>query len=265
MTTKRIGSVVLAAVALFGVPASALCLTYNGSSTIGEEYLPKAALAYYQETGIRFGNIGIDGSEKGLADLLAGKVDLAGVSRPLTAEEMAKGLVVKTIGFDAVGVFVNKANPVKNLSKEQLKGIFTGKITRWSAVGGPDAAIEVVTEILKGNRATLKVFRDLVLPGAEYRPTREIDSPHACVRYVAQNPNAITHASIRFAEAGNALLSVDGISPSPENIASGKYPITRPLHIMHRAAAPDDVKKFVDFLSSAKGEEILKRYFTPAR
>lgn len=256
-------SVIVSALLLF--PVSAFSLVYNGSSTMGEELMPKAAAAFGKETGIRFGNIGIEGSEAGITQLLAKKIDIAGVSRPITPKDNTKGLLIHTVGYDGIGIFVNRNNPVRNLSKEQIRDIFTGKIGNWKEVGGNDARIEVVTEIIKGSRATIKVFRELALEGKEYGPTKEVDSPHACVRYVIRNPNAITHASSNFLEPGVEIVSVDSIFPSKENIATGKYKFYRPLLLLTYNPPPDDVKKFLDFLSSPKGSEIIKKYFTPAK
>ena len=77
--------------------------------------------AFEKKSGKKFKSVEIPGSGKGIDALMAGKVELAGASRPLKAEEKKAGLAAATIGYDAIAVFVHKSNPVKNLTKEQLK------------------------------------------------------------------------------------------------------------------------------------------------
>ena len=128
-------------------------LSYSGSSTIGMSVLDAGAVkAFEQKTGIKFKSIEQPGSGKGIQALLDGKVTLAGASRSLKPEEKAKKLLGTAIGYDAIAVFVHKNNPVKNLTKEQVKGIFTGKIKNWKEVGGKDA-------LIKNKRAAARPWR----------------------------------------------------------------------------------------------------------
>jgi phosphate transport system substrate-binding protein len=131
-------------------------IRYSGSSTIGQSILDAAGArsAFERKTGIRFASLEVPGSGKGIEALLAGQANVAGASRPLKPDEKAKKILGTIIGYDAVAVFVSKDNPVSDLSKEQLKGIFTGKITNWKQVGGKDAPIAVNTEIQGAKRAT---------------------------------------------------------------------------------------------------------------
>jgi len=135
-------------------------LTYEGSTTIGENIMPDAVKAFESKTEIKFDKVGGLGSGKGFKAVMAGEVDLAGVSRPLDADEKKLKPYYQTIGYDAVAIYVNEKNAVKGLTKEHLKGIFTGKIKNWKEVGGKPAEIVVITEIKAGGRATIKEFKD---------------------------------------------------------------------------------------------------------
>ena len=134
------------AMALFVVapPAGGVedTLSYSGSSTIGVGIMQAGAVKVFEaRTGLKFASVETIGSSKGVKALIEGKVTVAGASRALTSEEKSAKVIGHVIGYDAIAVFVHADNPVKSLSKEQLKGIFTGKITRWKEVGGQDAPI----------------------------------------------------------------------------------------------------------------------------
>ncbi|MFZ2196902.1 MAG: substrate-binding domain-containing protein, partial [Thermodesulfovibrionales bacterium] len=158
---------VLLIMAVIALPAAVLGseeVSYSGSSTIGMSILEAGAVkAFEAESGIKFKSIDQPGSGKGIKALLDGKVTLAGASRALESEEKKKKLIGTTIGYDAIAIFVHKNNPVSNLSKEQLKGIFTGKIKNWKELGGKDAPITPNTEIAGQQRATMLAFQELAM------------------------------------------------------------------------------------------------------
>lgn len=261
---------------LLAFPLSALAaeLSYSGSSTIGTSILQAGATdAFTAKTGIKFDKIDQPGSGKGIKALLAGEVPLAGASRPLKQEEKKDKLVGTTIGYDAIAVFVHKDNPVKNLSKEQLKGIFTGKITNWKEVGGKDAPITPNTEILSGKRATIEMFQELVLDGAAYGAGfKQIDLPRDQIVDLANTPNGICSVSLGLLAATPAdvqkkvkALSLGGIEPADKNIRSGAYLISRPLLLVTKGLPKDEPKAFITFMLSAEGQKIVAKNFVPVR
>jgi phosphate transport system substrate-binding protein len=250
-------------------------LRYSGSSTIGQSILEAAGgkAAFERKTGIRFASFEVPGSGKGVEALVAGQVNVAGASRPIKPEEKAKKVLGTIIGYDAVAVFVNKDNPVNDLSKEQLKGIFTGKITNWKQVGGKDAPIAVNTEIQGAKRATMEMFNELVMDKASYAPGfKQIDLPRDQIVEVARNPAGIGTPSLGLLAAVSAdvrakvkAISVDGVPPSPENIQSGAYLISRPLNLATMGPPAGVVKTFVDFMLSPEGQAIVAKDFVPVR
>ena len=116
-------------------------IVYVGSSTIGEHVIEAAATAFAATTGIRFSSIQTQGSGKGLEMVLQGEAQLAGVARSLTPAEKWRRLYYEIIGYDALTVFVHPDNPVKGLSRLELRDIFAGRITNWKQVGGRNAPI----------------------------------------------------------------------------------------------------------------------------
>ncbi len=271
-------SLTVLAAALLALPALASAadeVRYSGSSTIGQSILDAAGArsAFEAKSGIKFTLFEVPGSGKGIEALLAGRANVAGASRPLKADEKAKKILGTIIGYDAVAVFVNKDNPVRDLSKEQLKGIFTGKIKNWKEVGGKDAPIAVNTEIQGAKRATMEMFNELVMDKAPYAPGfKEIDLPKDQIIEVARNANGIGTPSFGLLAAVPAdvrakvkAISVDAIAPTADNIQSGAYLISRPLNLATIGPPAGGVKTFVEFMLSAEGQRLVERNFVPVR
>jgi phosphate transport system substrate-binding protein len=270
-------SIALAAAALTlpTLPRAADAIRYSGSSTIGQSILEAAGArsAFEAKSGIKFALFEVPGSGKGIEALLAGKANVAGASRPLKADEKAKKVLGTIIGYDAVAVFVHKDNPVSDLSKEQLKGIFTGRIKNWKEVGGKDAPIAVNTEIQGDKRATMEMFNELVMDKAAYGAGfKQIDLPRDQIVDVARNPNAIGTPSYGLLAAVPAdvrgqvkAIAVDGIAPTPDNIQSGAYLISRPLNLATIGPPSGSVKAFVDFMLSPQGQALVERNFVAVR
>lgn len=259
---------------LFLMPTMALAdITYSGSSTIGTGILNAGAVAAFEKkTGKKFSSVDIPGSGKGVKALIEGKVMLAGASRPLKPEEKKEKLSSTVIGYDAVTIFVHKDNPVKGLSKEQLKGIFTGKIKNWKEVGGKNAPIVPNTEILDGKRATLEMFQEHVLDGAPHAKFKQIDLPRDQIIEVSRNENGICSVSLGLyatlpadIKAKVKPISVNNIAPEDKNVRSGAYLISRPLNLVTKGLPKGEVKEFINFILSAEGQAIVAKSFVPVR
>jgi ABC-type phosphate transport system substrate-binding protein len=137
MTTAFVVALVLGILA-GSAPAQ---ITYVGSAPIGEHIIPEAVKAFTAKIGIPFGGFGTHASGVGLEMVIRGEAPLAGVSRSLTLEEKQQRLYYRIIGYDAIVIYVHAANSVTSLTKQQLKAIFTGRMSNWQEVGGADAPI----------------------------------------------------------------------------------------------------------------------------
>lgn len=255
------------AISIFVLPQLAQAeVSYTGSSTIGENIIPEAAEAFTKKTGIKFGSIENPGSGKGVAAVIDGRAQLAGASRPLTAKEKREKLYYQIIGYDAIGVYVHRDNPVKDLTKKQIKGIFTGKIKNWMEVGGNDAPIVCITETWGEKRATMIEFQKLAMDGAAYREDRvEVDKPRDQAAALAREENGIIGVSIAFDRPEIKAVSIDNIAPEPRNVRSGAYLISRPLLLVTKGLPKGDVKKFLDFMLSPEGQRIVAKNFVPVK
>jgi len=249
-------------------------LTYSGSATIGMGVLEAGARTEFdKKTGIKFKAVEMPGSGKGIKALLEGKVTLAGASRTLEADEKRQKLLGHVIGYDAIAVFVNKSNPVANLTKAQLKGIYTGEIKNWKDVGGKDAPIAVVTEISGQQRATTLAFQEMVMDKAPLgKGFKEIDQPKDLIVEAANNADAVCAVSAGLLASLSPdlqkqvkIVTVNGVEPNNKNIRSGAYLISRPLLLVTQGLAKGNVKKFIDFMLSREGQEIVGKNFVPVK
>jgi len=262
---KTLISVIIAWAAV--LPCAAFAgngLSYSGSSTIGMGILEAGAMkAFEDKTGVGFTSVEMPGSGKGIRALLDNRATVAGVSRELTQKEKDGGLIGTVIGYDAIAVFVNSGNAVKDLSMAELKGIFTGKIKNWMQVGGTDGAIEPNTEIAGEKRATMVAFQEMAMDSAPYgRGFRQIDFPRDQISETAGNKHAICTVSMGLRSRLSAFLrnkvrvvAVNGVEPTEAAILSGAYALSRPLLLVTRGKPRGEAKKFIAFMLSAEGQK----------
>ncbi len=260
--------------ALLASPALALAqVVYGGSSTFAETVLRDASHGFEAKSGVKVQVADLAGTGKGLKSLAEGKVNLVGSGRVLNPEEKKAGLLGTIVGYDGLAVFVNRANPVKGLSKEQLKDLFTGKAKSWKELGGKDAKIVPLIEPVASKRATVQLVQELVLDGAPYAAgIREMDQLKDQIAEVARSENAICIASIGFLTSADAqiksnvrTIAVDETEPSDGNIRSGAYLLSRPMLLATRGLPAGDVKAFVDYVLSKEGQGIVERYFVAVK
>jgi phosphate transport system substrate-binding protein len=197
-----------------------------------------------------------NGTDKGIQDLLAGKVEIAAASRPLTAQEQSQGLKAITVTQDAIALMVGTANPFKQgLTSSQIADIFQGKINNWSAVGGSAATIRVINR--PAISGTHQGFKELVLKGANFGTTPNIRTlPRDATTPLIQalGTDGIGYAT--FAQVANQtkarVLSVDGLTPDASN-----YPYQRSLYYVYKDPASAGVQAFLGYATSPQGQQAL--------
>jgi phosphate transport system substrate-binding protein len=246
-------------------PDPAPVVVYDGATTIADRVLADAAPLLRARAGATL-RVLRHGSGKGVQAALAGEVDVAGVSRGLTAEELARRPYFQIIGYDALAAYVHASSPVRALTRAQLRDLFTGRARTWRAVGGPALPVVACTEHLDSGRATLEAFQALVLDGAAYGPVHELEDPSDCVAWLAATPGGVAIATAALARPGVRAVTVDGRDPTPQNVRAGTYPITRPLLLVSRAAPTGAVRALFDVVLSPEGQRIVERNgLVPAR
>ena len=199
------------------------------------------------------------GSGVGVQKVGEGLVQIGNTGRALKENEIAKyGLVSFPFAIDGVAVAVNPQNPVSGLSKAQLKGVFSGKITNWKELGGSDVPISLyVREDGSGTRET---FEERALDKQETTAKANVVNSNGAMKTaIAQDPNALGYVGIGHLDKSVKGLSVDGAMPSQEGAANGSYPVTRLLYMNTKGEPQGLTKAFVDYIYSPSGKEIVSR------
>ena len=262
------GGKLFSAQAMSAKPAEAgkaPALSYEGASTIGTNIMPEAAKLFAAKTGVAFSFIGNAGADAGFKAAVEKRATFGGVARELTESEKKMVAAHEVIGWDVMGVFVHQANPVKGLTRAQLKEIFSGRAANWKQFGGPDRPITIYSEKLTGGRATVKAFKDMVLDSDQYGPLKELDDATDCVQDVAKDEGGITASSMSFAIPGIRALAIDGAPADKSGVQSGKYPLKRPLLLVTNETPAGNVKKFLDFMLTPEAQQIVGQKFVAAK
>jgi phosphate transport system substrate-binding protein len=160
-------------------------------------------------------------------------------------------------------VYVHPENRLASLSAAQLKALFTGTVRNWKEVGGKDAPVELVTIKLSMGAGTTDFFREQVLEGASFAPTREFSLLSDAAAYVAAHPAAISFGSLSAPAPGVRLLPVDGVAPTPESVRTADYLLSRPLVLVTRQVPERSVQAFLDHVMSPQGQAVIARSFVP--
>jgi len=221
------------------------------------------------------------GSGTGFAALIGGTCDIAEASRNIEEKEKAlleqKGVepVELTVALDGVAIVVNPENPVSRLTLDQLADIFTGKITNWKDVGGPNMPIVILSREV--NSGTHIYIKEHVLSREkdfnEFSPSALLlPSSQAIADEVAQNVNAIGYYGIGYVTAQQKALAIAKdassayVEPTMATVKSGAYPISRPL-LMYTCGEPKGIiKAFLDFVLSPEGQAIVAKLdFIPVK
>jgi phosphate transport system substrate-binding protein len=237
-------------------------ITVKGSTTVLPIAQAAAEVFMEKNPGIQVSVQG-GGSGVGIASLLDKTTDVADSSRKIKTEEVdkAKASGINTneipIALDGIAVIVNQANPLKGLTREQIQGIYTGKISDWSQVGGKKMKIVVVNR--DTSSGTYEAFEALALNKEKVRPDAlTTASNQAVAQTVAQTPGAIGYVGIGYLSKKVKSVTVDRIACTRTTVLSKKYPLSRELYMYTNGAPAGDVKKFIDFVLSKEGKKIVE-------
>lgn len=262
--------------AALGLTAAACAQKLKGSDTLlplaqkaAENYSEKNPSAHVTVTG--------GGSGVGLSSLREGTTDIAMASRRIKFDERVRmqqaGRPVEelTVAFDALAVIVHPSNPVSRLTREQLEGIFRGKITNWKQVGGEDRKIVVYSR--ETSSGTYEFFKESVLKHRNFMPAvLSMPATGAIIQSVSQTPGAIGYVGLAYLnpEVKALAVSYDGggsyVAPTFDNARSKSYPIVRPLYFYYTKSNEAAVRPLVDYLTSDEGQAMVASIgFIPIR
>jgi len=239
----------------------------NLAQAWAEEYQKKHPEASIQVNG--------GGSGVGIASLIDGNCDLANASREIEPKEVSRlkgkrGAEAKTyvVGYDALAIYVHKANPLDSISVDELAEIYGegGKIVNWSQVGAKIAGNDEIVRVSRQNSSgTYVYFREHILgKGKDYK-LGSIDQSGSkdVVALVSRTPNAIGYSGMGYATPEVKMLKVakhkgePGVEPTVANAKKGSYPITRSLMVYSAGEPSGPVKEYLQWIMSPEGQKVV--------
>ncbi len=262
-------TIVLTAIAACLLVTNAFAQKIKGSDTClpltqteAENYMNKNKSAKITVTG--------GGSGVGISALMDGTTDIAMSSRKMKFDEKMKLQNAKkttkevVVAYDALAVIVNPANKVTNLTREQLEGIFTGKIKNWKEVGGED--MKIVAYSRETSSGTYEFFKESVLKNKNYmNGILSMPATGAIIQSVGQTKGAIGYVGLAYLnkEVKPIHISYDNgatfTEPSFDNAKNKTYPIVRPLFYYYDLKNENVAKPFIDYVLSPEGQATVKK------
>jgi len=269
MRTALKAALVVAVMVVLGAVGTAVAgeqaaIQIEGSTTVGP-----IADAFVEAFASSHPNVTMTvkktGSGDGAAALIDGRCQIATMSRFMKPEEFAKAVangvmpVAHAVAMDGVCVIVHPSNPVKGLTTQQVRDIYTGKLTNWSQLGGPDLPIVAISrDTSSGTYESFTHFvmgKDKMAQQVEY-----VNSNPQCHARVEATAGAVAYVGLGFVDDKVKALDINGVAPSRATIASGKYPMSRPLFLFTNGYPElgTPIFDFCTFHLTEKGQEIVE-------
>lgn len=256
----------LCAPVLFGASAPKAKIAIKGSDTM-VILVQKWSEMYPGKSGVEFQVTG-GGSGTGIAALINGTTDICASSRPMKAEELKqiyekykyRGMEIR-VARDGLSVYLHASNPVKQLTMDQLRLVFTGKVKNWKELGGPDKRIVLYSR--ENNSGTYEFFKEHVLLKQDFAPeAQHMAGTAALINAVSKDPFGIGFGGAAYAKNVRAIgIAANGsnkyVTPSEKTILGGQYPISRFLYFYLSQRPAGEVKSFIDWVISKKGQKVV--------
>ncbi len=239
-------------------------IVIDGSTTVGP--IAKAFAEYYMSKHPDVNiTVSESGSGNGAKSLINQVCDVADMSRFMKLKEfgaaVAKGImpVAHVVAMDGIAIIVHPSNPVAGLTVEQVRDIYMGKITNWKQLGGPD--VEIVMISRDTNSGTYETFEGLVMNKEKIGEKAEYVGSNGAIRQRVQSTKAaIGYVGLGFVDRSVKALEINGVTPDAGTIASGVYPVARPLY-MFTNGYPElgsHLFSFITLYLTPKGQEIVE-------
>jgi phosphate transport system substrate-binding protein len=243
-------------------------LTWAGCGISKNAFMAEMVTAYKNKTGVEIELKG-GGATKGIREVASRETTIGGTCRHLidnpemlTTVPEERRVQLTPVAWDALVVVVHKDNPVDNITLEQLRDLYLGKITNWKQLGGHDAPIELYVRKgkISGVGRTLRelVFNDYDI---DFVARRVVDSSGPLERAIQENPHSVGMTGVSSARKlkGARIISLNGKEASYENIKSGEYILYRPLYMVtHMQNLDPEIRKFIEFVMGSEGQRIMR-------
>lgn len=247
-------------------------ITWAGCGISKNAFMGEMAAAYEKKTGVKVDLLG-GGATKGIRQVSNKEVNIGGTCRHVIENENSlthaeeRRVQLTPVAWDALVVITHKDNPVSNLSVEELRGIFKGRITNWKEVGGNNAPIELY--VRKGKISGVgRTVRELLFYNyeEEFVAKYVVEESSNLEKDMVTNPNGMGVTGVSSANKIKniaKILKLEGKEASFENIKKGQYLLYRPLYLVTKLDERDpEVKKFAQFVSSDEGKTIMRKVGT---
>ena len=236
-----------------GCQRSRAGITVAGSTSVepfaellAEEYMSRHPESHIYVQG--------GGSTAGIEAAITGAANIGMSSRNLLNDE--KKLYSVTVAKDAIAIIVHPKSSIDNLPLEQIREVFSGKITNWRELGGPNHPVNIVTrEEGSGTRESFQKFvmdREDISLGALVQ-----DSNGAVRQVVASDPNAIGYISLGLVNNQVKALKISGVEPGLNNVYNGKYTLVRPFLFVFKKEPAGEARYFLEFVLSSSAQKLL--------
>jgi len=264
-TSARLFQYLILIIVIYSPPVFA-DLTWVGCGITKKAFMSELTKAFEQDTGLKI-DIQGGGATKGIRDVATLQSDLGGSCRHTLFTEAENDVVLMPIAWDALVVVVKKDNPLDNISLEDLRGVYSGKINHWSELGlTHDRYNGINLHIREGKISGVGLMSRLLIfhdEDMEFAGSYTHPSSGPLEEALEQDDNgiAITGISSAIRRGGLKILKLDGVEANFDTITNGEYPLIRPLYLtIHRSRlAYGDAFTFVTFALSPKGQEIIKQ------
>lgn len=248
------------------VHASDQRLIITGSSTVAPLALEIAKRFEKLNQQVRI-DVQTGGSSRGVADARSGMADIGMVSRALKSSE--SDLHEFALAQDGIALIVNKSNPIQTLSKSAITDIYRGNITHWPQLSTRASEAKKIVVVNKAEgRSTLELFLSYFgFKNSEIKAHVVIGDNQQGIKTVAGNPNAIGYVSVGAAEyevgygTPIKLLQLEGVEASVEQVKNGRFPLSRPLNFVTKAAPVGLAKRFIEYAGSAAVHDLVREHF----
>ncbi|MFO7984645.1 MAG: phosphate ABC transporter substrate-binding protein [Desulfatiglandaceae bacterium] len=239
-------------------------IVIKGSTTV----LPvaqKVAEVYMKQNPEVKISISGGGSGNGMKALIDGSTDIADSSRFIKQKEVERAVkndiypVPFAVAYDCIVPVVHPGNSIANITMDQLKDIYTGKIKNWKEIGGPDRPVVVISR--DTSSGTYEVWHKKVLEKERVFPGALLQASNGAVcQAVAKNKNAVGYIGLGYVDKDVKPLTVNDIEGSETTTLNGTYPISRPLFMFTPGWPKGDVLNFINFLvNPEKGQKYVSQ------
>jgi phosphate transport system substrate-binding protein len=196
------------------------------------------------------------GSTAGLQAAANGIADIGMCSRALKKEE-AEVFTAVTIARDGLAIVVHPTNPIEDLTRDQIKSIFTGQVQNWKEVGGDDREVRLISR--EEGSGTREAFMKMVMGNARVsRRALTQESNGAVKELVKHDPSAVGYMSLGLVGGELKALRVGGAAATAEDVRDGKYPLVRPFLFVTKGPPSERAKAFIDCVLSPEAQQMLE-------